>query len=343
MRAWLLSKPGPLESSPLALGNAPDPLPGAGDVLVRVAAAAIDATDLAVAEGLLPITRFPVIPGQSGAGVVEAAAPGGGASPRFRPGDRVAFARVRSACGACGYCVGGREHLCADRRDHGANADGALAPRIAVPERALAAIPDALSDSDAAALAGDAVLGYRAATRVALPPGGRAGILGYGSAAVVAQRLFRRSGATVLVFTRSAPHRQVARDLGAAWAGAIEDHPATSEPLDLVVSLGIAGRVLPAALRHLRPGGTLVFASAAFVESLPALDYARHLDRERSVTSVSSAPRSDLVSLFELAASDASFRVEAEAIAFESAPEALDAVKSNRVRGAAVILSAPRP
>lgn len=343
MRAWRLSRPGPLESAPLSLGDAPDPKPAAGEVLVRVAAAAADATDLAVAEGVIPITRFPVIAGQAAAGVVEAVGSEAGPAPRFRPGERVAFARLRSACGSCAACVGGREHLCGERRDHGANADGAWAERIAIPERALVAIPDGLADADAAALAGDGVLGYRAATREPIRSYARAGILGYGTAAAVAQRLLRGAGAEVLVFTRSAPHRQVARDGGAVFAGPIEDHPAAAEPLDLVISLGIAGRVLPAALRHLKPGGSFVFASSGFVESLPALDYARHLDRERSIASVSSAPRGDLVALLALAGADAAFRVETEAFAFDAAPEALDAVKSNRVRGAAVIVTAPRP
>ena len=119
--------------------------------------------------------------------------------------------------------------------------------------------------------------------------------------------------------------------------------PASAEPCDAIVSVGIAGRVLPAALRHLRPGGTLVFAAAAVGETLPALDYARHLDRERSVASVSAAPRGDVVALLALAAGDPSLRPPTESYPLASVPEALQALKGNRVRGAAVLITAPRP
>jgi len=338
MRAWLLSRPGPLESSPVALGDAPEPRAGDGEVLVRVEAAPVDATDLAVARGEIPIARFPVVAGQAAAGVVES--PGIVESPggRFAAGDRVVVSRLRSACGACALCTRDFAHLCARRAEHGVHADGGLAERVAAPASALVEIPDELSFIEAAALAGDAVLGYRAFLRRPVMYGERLGILGYGPAGVVAQLYARSGGASAtLVFTRSEPHRQLARALGAEWAGAIEDHPATAEPLDAVLSLGIAGRVLPAALRHLRPGGALVFASASFSEAIPALDYARHLDRERGLLSVSSAPRFDVFSLLRVAAEDPSFRVPAEPFAFDAVPAALEAVEANRVRGAAVV------
>jgi propanol-preferring alcohol dehydrogenase len=346
MKAWLLARPGPLESSPLQLKDVPDPVPGPGEIHVRVEAAGIEPTDLAAVEGVLPVTRFPLVPGHAAAGVVESVGgseQGGDAAPasRFRPGDRVVAFRWRSSCGSCVLCRGDGPHLCATRRENGVNADGAFAERLSVPEGALVALPETLTFAEAAALAGDGVMGYRAAAGAGLEAGHRVGILGYGSAGVVAQLVAGRAGASVFVFTRSEPHRQLARTLGAQWAGAIEDHPATAEPLDFVLSLGIAGRVLPAALRHLRPGGSLVFAVAAFFETIPALDYIRHLDRERSISSVSSAPRRDLVALLDLAAGDASFRVATEVYPFEAVPEALDAVKANRVRGAAI--TAPRP
>ncbi len=337
MRCYRLYGPLPVESRPLRLETAVDPSPGVGEIAIRLTAASVGLTDVAVVEGALPVSRFPVVPGGAAAGVVEAVGLG---AERYPPGARVAFSRWRASCDECAACRDGLEHLCRKRREHGRDRDGAFAEIAAVPETAAVEIPASVPDAVAAALAGDALLGFRAVLRPEARNAARIGLLGYGDSGHVAHLLARSRGAEVSVYTRSEPHRLVALTLGAAWAGTLEDSPEDAEPLDAILSFGFAGRVVPAALRRLRPGGGLIFAASLVPDPLPAIDFERHLSGERTISGVSSAPLRDLEALLACAAREG-IAPATEVYEFEGLPEALDAVKGSRTRGAAV-LSAPR-
>src|SRR5688572_28859612 len=105
MRAMVLQRPG----TPLVLQERPDPLPGPGEVRLRVLACAVCRTDLHVVDGELPGTRLPVVPGHEIVGEVEALGPGVDA---LRAGDRVGVPWLGHACGHCNYCAHGHENLC---------------------------------------------------------------------------------------------------------------------------------------------------------------------------------------------------------------------------------------
>src|SRR5215831_7487552 len=119
-----------IRSRPLEPVRLPAPVPGPGELLVRVAACAICRTDLHVIEGDLPPSRLPLVPGHQVVGVVEALGP---ATGRFAPGDRVGIAWLRHTCGTCGFCRSGAENLCEASRYTGYHADGGYAELAVVP------------------------------------------------------------------------------------------------------------------------------------------------------------------------------------------------------------------
>src|ERR1700691_5219196 len=93
--------------------NAPDPVPAAHQVLIRVAACGVCRTDLHILDGELDAPKTPLVPGHEIVGTVVTC---GGAVSDFAPGDRVGVPWLGSVCGICAYCRGGRENLCDSAR-----------------------------------------------------------------------------------------------------------------------------------------------------------------------------------------------------------------------------------
>jgi propanol-preferring alcohol dehydrogenase len=282
----VLEVPAPIEHAPLMARQRGVPEPGPGEVLVRVSACGICRTDLHVVEGELPPVRPSVVPGHQVIGRVERA---GSGSMRFRPGDRIGIAWLRRTCGACAFCRSGRENLCPAAEFTGYHADGGFAEYTLVPEAFAYAMPAAFDDAEAAPLLCAGIIGYRALRRSGVEPGGRLGMYGFGSSAHITLQVAVARGCEVYVCTREPGSRQLARRLGAAWAGEIaEPMPA---PADGIIVFAPAGELVPVALRNLAPGGTLALAGI-YMTAIPALDYA-DLYRERSITSVTANTRGD--------------------------------------------------
>ena len=131
MKAMLLEKNAPIESSPLRLLDLPTPEPGPGELRIKVRCCAICRTDLHVIEGELPPRRQPIIPGHQIVGVVDVPGPG---CNRLRPGQRVGAAWLRHTCGSCEFCHSDRENLCESSLFTGYHADGGCAEYAIVPE-----------------------------------------------------------------------------------------------------------------------------------------------------------------------------------------------------------------
>jgi alcohol dehydrogenase, propanol-preferring len=177
MKAAVLYSNGPIESSPLVLEDFPDPMPAAGELLVRVKCCAICRTDLHVIEGDLKAVTLPIIPGHQVVGSVEAL---GAACHRFDPGDRVGIAWLRSTCGTCKFCRSGRENLCPDSRYTGYHDNGGYAELTTVREKFAYPLLATIDESHAAPLLCAGIIGYRALLRSNLPRGGTLGIFGFG-------------------------------------------------------------------------------------------------------------------------------------------------------------------
>jgi len=320
----------PVETRPLTLVEGAAPVPAAGEILVRVEACAVCRTDLHLIEGDLPLRRPGLVPGHQAVGTVAAL---GAGAERFRVGDRVGIAWLRYSCGRCRFCARSEENLCLEPRFTGWDADGGYAEQAVVAEAFAHALPPGPRAREIAPLLCAGIIGYRAWKRSRVRPGGRLGLFGFGGSAHIAIQVARHFGCEVFVFSRGGEHRELARELGAAWVGESREPP--PRPLDAAILFAPAGELVPPALEALDRGGTLAIAGIHLSE-IPALDYARHLFQERAVQSVTANTREDARELLALAAA-IPIRTATTPYPLEAANEALADLKHDRVRGAAVL------
>jgi NADPH:quinone reductase-like Zn-dependent oxidoreductase len=139
----------------MEVGEVPDPVPGPGEVLVRVRAAALNHIDVWVRRGLPALkVAFPHVPGGDVCGVVAALGPGAqapGATITLKEGDRVVV-NPGLSCGRCPRCLGGEDNLCPDYRLIGEHGWGGQAELLAVPAANLVPAPPGPSDEELAAV-----------------------------------------------------------------------------------------------------------------------------------------------------------------------------------------------
>ena len=326
----MVEHPASADDHPLLLVERADPVPGAGEVRVRVTTCGVCRTDLHLAEGdLLP--RHPrTVPGHEVVGIVDMAGPG---TARFAVGDRIGIPWLRWTCGVCRFCVTGRENLCVAPRFTGWDADGGYADLAVVAEDYAYRIAPAFSDLEAAPLLCAGIIGFRALRASGVTAGGRLGIYGFGGSAHLAAQVAMAEDMTVHVFTRSDEARRLALSLGCASAGGSYDPP--PEPLDGSVLFAPVGDLVPVALAGLDRGGTLAIAGI-YLSDIPGLNYEDHLFEERKLRSVTANTRSDGEEFLEIA-ERIGVRVTAQPYRFEDADRALSDLKNDRVSGAAVL------
>lgn len=327
MRAWLTDGDGHQALRPAEL---PTPTPGPGELLLRVSACGVCRTDLHVADGDLPGHRVPVVPGHEVVGRVAAV---GADVHGVEAGERFGVAWLRETCGVCPWCRRGAENLCRRSRYTGWDEHGGYAEYVAVPAAYAYRLPSALEDVQVAPLLCAGIIGYRALRRAAVPPAGRLGIYGFGASAHLTAQVALAQGIEVHVMTRDERARQLALDLGALSAGPAIGPPPV--PLDSAIVFAPAGELVPHALAALDQGGTVAVAGIHMSE-LPALDYDRHLFREKTLTSVTSNTRADGEEFLRLAAR---LRVRATVTTypFDRARDALVDLADDAVHGAAVL------
>jgi propanol-preferring alcohol dehydrogenase len=329
MIAMQLARPRPIDQRPLTLIETPQPDPSAGEIRIRVRACGVCHTDLHIVEGDIPHPKLPIVPGHQIVGIVDDC---GAGAARFQTGERVGVPWLYSTCGACAYCLSGRENLCESARFTGYHVDGGYAEYVIAPEAFAYRLPDGFDDLQAAPLLCAGVIGYRALRLSEIKPGQRLGLYGFGASAHIAIQVARHWGCEVYVFTRGAEHRRHALELGAGWAGRAEDEPPA--PVDSAIIFAPAGSLAPEALRALRPGGTLALAGIS-MSDLPSMPYER-LYRERTLRSVANATRRDAEELLSLAA-EIPIRTDVEALPLEQANEGLRRVKRSEINGAMVL------
>ncbi|HEV2199794.1 MAG TPA: zinc-dependent alcohol dehydrogenase family protein [Bryobacteraceae bacterium] len=336
MKACILRGPAPIETGPLQYTDVPVPDSlEAGQVLIRIRACGVCRTDLHVVEGELPPRKSPVIPGHQVVGAVEQTGPG---VTRFQNGDRVGAAWLRETCGRCEFCRSARENLCEAAAFNGYTADGGYAEYMVAPEAFLYRIPDEFADLKAAPLLCAGIIGFRC-LRVAgiasheTGEGRTLGLYGFGAAAHVAIQVARYWGARVLAFTRDVRHQKLALELGAAWAGGGLD--VSPEKLDAAILFAPAGELVPAALANLKKGGTVVLGGI-HMSPIPSMPY-NLLYHERVVRSVANNTRQDGRDFLALAAK-IPIETHVETFPLADANRALNALKNDAIRGAAVLL-----
>ncbi len=335
MAAWTVDVPGPVDGSQVAPGPLVQvcrevPRPGPDEVLVRVTACGVCRTDLHLCEGDLTPRRHGVVPGHQVVGLVAAR---GTDVTGLDVGQRVGIAWLRRTCGECRWCRSGAENLCPSSSYTGWDHDGGFAEYATVPAAFAYPLPDDVPDLQLAPLLCAGIIGYRSLRRAELPPGGRLGIYGFGSSAHVTAQIALARGADVFVMTRSRDARELARSLGVTWAGGADEAPPV--PLDSAIVFAPAGELVPTALAALDSGGTLALAGI-HMSAIPALDYDRHLFRERTLRSVTANTRADGAELLRLAA-HLRLDVRVTAYPFDAVGRALSDLAADRVTGSAVV------
>jgi len=329
MKACLLNSPAPSETQPLHFTDVPDPQPSGDQVRVRVSVCGVCRTDLHVVEGELSPRKSPVIPGHQVVGVVDKV---GDAARRFKAGARVGIPWLHRTCGVCEYCRTGKENLCDNATFTGYVVDGGYAQYTLAPEGFVYPLPRDFPDEQAAPLLCAGIIGFRALRLSGIAPGGRLGFYGFGAAAHVAIQVARHWNIEVFAATRDERHQRLARELGAAWAGGTLAEPPVK--LDSAIVFAPAGEIVPAALKALKKGGTLALAGI-HMSPTPPLEYPL-LYYEHVIRSVANNTRQDGEDFLSLAA-EIPVRSEVEIFPLHEANQALNKLKNDAVRGAAVL------
>jgi len=314
MRAMVLREP----RAPLELHDLERPVPARGQLLLRVQACGVCRTDLHVVDGELEHPKLPLVPGHQIVGVAE-------------DGRRLGVPWLGWTCGECRYCRAGRENLCDRARFTGYDLDGGFAEWVVADERFCLPLPEGYDDHQVAPLLCAGLIGYRSLRMAGDPE--LLGLYGFGAAAHIVAQVARFEGRRIFAFTRAGDSeaQSFARLLGAEWAGAGEP----PEELDAAIIFAPAGELVPAALRAVRKGATVVCAGI-HMSDIPAFPY-EILWGERVLRSVANLTRADGEEFLALAPR-VPLRTTVEAFPLDRANDALAKLREGDVRGALVLV-----
>ncbi len=339
MRAMILNRLSNLDDdkNPLALVNLPKPEPEGDEILVRVSVCGVCHTELDEIEGRTPPPELPIVLGHQIVGRVEKT---GTAAGRFALGDRAGIAWIYSACGKCAFCIRGDENLCARFRATGRDAQGGYAEYALVSERFAYKIPEPFSDAQAAPLLCAGAIGYRSLRLTGLQDGQNLGLVGFGASGHLVLKLAHHQfpKSRLFVFARSDQEKNFARELGAFWAGGIEE--VSPEKLHGAIDTTPAWSPVVETLKNLEKGGRLIINAIRKEEkdkpALLRIDYPRDLWMEKEIKSVANVTRRDVAEFLALAA-EIPIIPEIQEFKLEEANQALLELKERKIRGAKVL------
>ncbi|MDU0460044.1 MAG: zinc-dependent alcohol dehydrogenase family protein [Geobacteraceae bacterium] len=326
MLAMVLEKAG----EPLRQKETPIPSAGNGELLLKIQACGICRTDLHVVDGELTEPQLPLIPGHQIVGLVETV---GKDVSGFKPGDLVGVPWLGGTCGVCEYCRSGQENLCDKALFTGYQRNGGFAEYCTANAGFCFKIPDSYPAVQAAPLLCAGLIGYRSLRMTGT--GKRIGIYGFGAAAHIVTQTALWEGREIYAFTRDgdAAGQLFAMEMGACWAGSALHQPPVE--LDAAIIFAPAGELVPAALKVIRKGG-IVVCGGIHMSRIPGFPY-ELLWGERSIVSVANLTRRDGEEFLALAPR-IPIRTETEVFQLTQANEALDALRSGRIRGAGVLV-----
>jgi len=312
----VLDRPG----TPLRQAGLPDPIPGPGQLLVRVETCGVCRTDLHIFDGELRRPKLPLVLGHQVVGRVVG------------EDRRVGVPWLGWTDGECRYCRDGRENLCDNARFTGYDLDGGYAEYAVVDERFCLALPEGYSGLEAAPLLCAGLIGYRSLRLTG--DAERLGLYGFGASAHIIAQVARHEGRRVFAFTRPGDEegQAFARELGAVWAGGSDQSP--PEELDAAIIFAPVGELVPLALGALAKGGSVVCAGIHMTD-IPAFPY-ELLWEERVLRSVANLTRRDGEAFLALAP-QVPVRAVVEPFPLERANEALEDMRAGRIHGSAVL------
>ena len=329
MKAAVLFQGREMTSHRLEISTVPEPTITPGYVLLRVRACGVCRTDLHIAEGDVPVSRSPLIPGHQIVGEVIA-----GGSKDLPEGTRVGVSWLGGTDGVCPYCRRGQENLCDSPTFTGYTVDGGFAEYASARADFVIPLSESLDDIRAAPLLCAGIIGFRSIRVAGVQAGERVGLFGFGASAHLSLPVLRSWDCEVYVSTRGSSHRELAASLGATWVGSDKDK--IPVPLDRAITYAPSGDVVIAALGSLRKGG-VVAINAIHLDRIPEFDYDRLLWGERQIRSVANMTRSDARDFLKIA-DQIGLQPETTVFSLDRVNDALTAIKTERIRGAAVIV-----
>jgi propanol-preferring alcohol dehydrogenase len=308
----------------------PDPAPGPGEVRLRVEACAVCRTDLHVVDGDLVNPKLPLIPGHEIVGKIDALGVG---VEGLALGTRVGVPWLGHTCGACSYCADGRENLCDNPQFTGYTRDGGFATHVVADPAYCFPLSDAGDAVAAAPLLCAGLIGWRSLSMAG--EGQRVGLYGFGAAAHIIAQVLVWQGRQVFAFTRrgDVAAQDLARNLGAVWAGASEEMP--PKPLDCAIIFAPVGGLVPLALHAVRKGGRVV-CGGIHMSDIPRFPY-RILWEERQLVSVANLTRKDARDFLSIAPK-VGIRMHTRVYPLIDANAALSDLRDGRLQGAAVLV-----
>ena len=300
------------------------------ELRIAVSACAVCRTDLHVVDGELPKPKLPIVPGHEIVGrVIEASQ----AARKFNIGDRVGVPWLGWVCGECEFCKRGEENLCPNARFTGYQIDGGFANETVADERFVFSLPDSYSDEAAAPLLCAGLIGWRCFK--ATGNAKRLGLYGFGAAAHIVVQVARAKGGEVYGFVRpgDAQAETFARRMGAVWAGPSDALAPVA--LDAAIIFAPVGDLVPAALRAVRPGGTVV-CGGIHMSDIPSFPY-DILWGERVLRSIANLTRKDAEEFLAFAAIT---HIETATTPYplRDANVALSDLRDGKLSGAAVLI-----
>ncbi len=294
MQAMVLNRIG----APLEWTERPAPLPGPGEIRLKISACGVCRTDLHVVDGELPHPRVPIIPGHEIVGRVDRLGPG---VSGFDIGERVGVPWLGHTCQTCACCAGGHENLCDHPEFTGYSRDGGYATMTVADARFAFPLGDVGEDAALAPLLCAGLIGWRAFKIAGRSAGHiqKLGLYGFGAAAHILAQVAIKQGHDVFAFTSpgDVKTQNFARKLGAAWAGGSDEAP--PERLDAAILFAPVGALVPLALKAVRKGGAVVCAGI-HMSDIPSFPYAL-LWEERQLVSVANLTRRDGLEFLRLA------------------------------------------
>jgi propanol-preferring alcohol dehydrogenase len=329
MRAAVLHSPKDISQRPLDICQVARPALQPGHVLLRVRACGVCRTDLHVVEGDLRPLCEKIIPGHQIVGEIVDQG-----TTDLPPGTRVGVSWIGGIDESCWYCRHQLENLCDSPTFTGYGVDGGYAEFASARADFTFPLPAGLDDLQAAPLLCAGIIGFRSLRIADVKRGERVGLFGFGASAHLAIAVLQAWNCEVYVSTRGASHRQLAHSLGATWVGSETEKPPVA--LDRAVTFAPSGDVVIAALASLRKGG-VVAINAIHLDRMPEFDYDRLLWGERQLRSVTNMTRSDARDFLQIA-SEINLRPKVTTFSLDQVNEALAAIKTDSIDGAAVII-----
>jgi propanol-preferring alcohol dehydrogenase len=320
--------------TPLVIREVPVPVPGPGQLLVRLESCGICHTDLHSRNGddQLPDELYPLILGHEGIGRIVAI--GEGTATRFALGDRVGLPWLYDTCLECRPCLSGAEVYCQHQHARGIHRHGAFAEYALLESRFACAIPDEINPVRGAPLLCAGLTAWSAMRRTTLRPGRTAMIVGCGGLGQYAIMIAKAHGATVVAVDRDPAKLDEARRRGADHT--VEAGPEAAQEIkalggaDIAVNFAPSAKVWPLLQAAVNPMSEVVAVSLVYdpVE----LSTMWLIDGGHRVQGSSVGSRQELRDLLDFARSG-SLAIDVEAVPLEGVDAALDRLDAGQVTG----------